>query len=183
MMRRFVPLLALAALCACDRNVEPYVPGEEPRQPDLSKIFPEGAEQAGPMTGPLELPPPPGQGQRGADAFASAEPIRGVIRLPDELAARAPTGGVLFLIARPGETGPPVAVKRFPRPSFPLRFAIGPDDRMIRSMPFAGDFVVSARLDADGDAASRDPGDLQGRAVGVHSPGATGVEVVLDELL
>jgi len=38
-------LVAVAAL-GCDRAVEPYVPGEKPEQPDLSRIFPEGAERA-----------------------------------------------------------------------------------------------------------------------------------------
>ena len=33
-------LLACAALAGCDRNVEPFVPGEQPEQPDLSEIVP-----------------------------------------------------------------------------------------------------------------------------------------------
>ena len=44
------PVLALAiasvAIAGCDRNMEPFVPGEKPRQPDLSKIFPAGAERS-----------------------------------------------------------------------------------------------------------------------------------------
>ena len=27
-------------LAGCDRNIEPYQPGEEPRAPDLARIFP-----------------------------------------------------------------------------------------------------------------------------------------------
>lgn len=34
-------------LMACDRNIEPYRPGEEPRQPDLGRIFPGGARGLG----------------------------------------------------------------------------------------------------------------------------------------
>jgi len=34
---------ALLGLLACDRNIEPYRPGEEPRAPDLGRIFPGGA--------------------------------------------------------------------------------------------------------------------------------------------
>ena len=174
------------ALAGCDRNVEPFVPGEEPRQPDLSKIFPEGAERAARNAGPPGIPdaaPPSPQGGRGMDATADAPPIRGVIELAPELAGQLPSGGVLFLIARAGPGGPPLAVVRVAEPSFPLPFEIGPDNRMIRSMPFAGELRLTARLDQDGDAASRAPGDLQGSAEGAHLPGATGVTVTLSEVL
>ena len=178
MLRRFAPILALVALLGCHRNVEPFVPGEEPRQPDLSKIFPAGAEQEGRRSGPLELP-----AARGADPWADAEPIRGVITVAHELADRVPEGAVLFLMARVGPKGSLVAVQRIAAPSLPMRFAIGPGDRMGQRVPFAGEFQLSARLDADGDAGSRNPGDLQGRVPGTHAPGASSVSIVLDELL
>ena len=183
MLRQIAPILAVVALLGCHRNVESYVPGEEPRQPDLSKIFPAGAEQEGRRTAPLELPAAPGAGPRGADPWADAEPIRGVVTVPDELAERVPEGGVLFLMARVGPKNSLLAVQRIADPSFPLRFEIGPGDRMGQRVPFAGEFQLSARLDADGDAGSRNPGDLQGRAPGTLAPGASGVTLVLDELL
>ncbi len=182
MRRALTALLLLAAFASCDRNVEPYVPGEEPRQPNLERIFPAGAEVA--AEGPIELPPaPPPQGGRAAPPVADADPIRGVVSVAPALADRVPAGGVLFIIARPGAAGPPLAVQRVPSPSFPLDFSIGPEDRMIRTLPFSGELQLTARLDGDGDATSRNPGDLQGRAAGAHAPGATGVEIVLDERL
>jgi hypothetical protein len=183
MLRRVAFVLALVALLGCHRKVEPFVPGEEPRQPDLSKIFPAGAEQEGRRTAPVELPAAPGAGPRGADPWADAEPIRGVVTVADELADSVPEGAVLFLMARVGPTESLLAVQRIAAPSFPLRFAIGPDDRMGQRVPFAGEFQLSARLDADGDASSRNPGDLQGRASGTHASGASGVSIILDELL
>jgi hypothetical protein len=183
MLRRIAPILVLAALLGCHRNVEPYVPGEEPSQPDLSKIFPAGAEQEGRRTGAVEMPAAPGARPRGADPWADAEPIRGVVTVADELAGRVPEGAVLFLMARVGPKRSLVAVQRIAAPSLPLHFAIGPGDRMGQRVPFAGEFELSARLDADGDAGSRQPGDLQGRAPGGHAPGASGVTIVLDELL
>ncbi len=36
----FAALLAAGGLLACDRNIEPYEPGEVPRPPDLARIFP-----------------------------------------------------------------------------------------------------------------------------------------------
>jgi hypothetical protein len=174
--------LALAALAACDRHIEPFDPSEEPREPDLSRIFPAGAEGQGVQAGaPLELPPPPAM--RGAPALAaeSGAPIRGTLSLAPELEGELPSGAVLFLIARTGAGGPPLAVKRIEAPRFPLDFEIGPADRMIQSVPFAGPVRLSARLDSDGNATSRTPGDLQGAASEAVEPGATGVSIVLAE--
>jgi hypothetical protein len=90
---------------------------------------------------------------------------------------------VLFVIARAGSAGPPLAVVRIVGPRFPVEFEIGPGDRMIQTLPFVGPLRLTARLDADGNATTRSPGDLQGAAPGSVSPGTTGVEVVLDEVL
>jgi hypothetical protein len=176
-----------AALCAgfagCDRNLGPFVPGEEPRSPDLAKIFPEGSERTAPLGMEVELPAPPGSEGRGADPSAGAPPIRGVVRIDETLAESVPRDAVLFLIARVGPTGPPLAVRRFGAPRFPLEFDLGPEHRMIKTLPFAGELRLTARLDRDGDAGSRTAGDLQGGAAGTFAPGATGVVVVLDEAL
>jgi hypothetical protein len=183
-MPRLLFLLCLAAsLVACHRNVEPFVEGEQPSQPDLSAIFPEGAERAAAPMGDVQLPEQPQRGGRGADPSAEAPPIRGVIRVADALRDRVRSGAVLFLIARSGAAGPPLAVQRIADPRFPLEFALGPEHRMIQTLPFAGELQLSARLDTDGDAGSRTPGDLSGKATHAHAPGATGVELVLDEVL
>ena len=92
---------------------------------------------------------------------------------------------VLFnhMNARPGASGPPLAVKRVPSPRFPLDFSIGPEDRMIAAIPFAGPLRVTVRIDSDGNATTRSPGDLQGAAEGTYAPGDRGVSVVVDEVL
>lgn len=190
-----VLLVALAAL-GCDRNLEPFDANEQPEEPDLSKIFPPGAERAG-LVEP-RLPEAPG-GRRGAPPMAQAAgaggaagtptagseapPITGTIRLAEGLDAPVPEGAVLFLIARRGAAGPPLAVQRIERPSLPLDFRLGPEDRMIQAMPFAGPLRITARIDADGNATSRQPGDLQGEAEGEVEPGASGVEVLIGEVL
>lgn len=179
MLRKLALVAALAGLAACDRNIEPYDPNEAPEQPDLSRIFPAGAER--PSDEPPTLPPAP----RGAPpvAAAGAEPIRGTIRVAPELAGRVPAGAVLFLIARRGGAGPPLAVQRIPQPRFPLEFSLGPQDRMIQTIPFAGELELSARVDADGNAMSRQPGDLEGRAAAPVEPGASGVAIAIDSVL
>ncbi len=183
MTRLLIAVCLAAALAGCDRNIEPFVEGEQARQPDLSAIFPEGAERAATPMGDVQLPEVPQRGGRGADPSSEAPPIRGVIRVAAALQDRVGSGGVLFLIARSGSAGPPLAVQRIPQPRFPLEFALGPEHRMIQTLPFAGELQLTARLDSDGDAGSRTPGDLQGKAAGAHVPGATGVVILLDEVL
>jgi hypothetical protein len=182
-MRGSIVLVSCAlAVFACDRNIEPYDPNVQVETPDLSKIFPEGAERSGDgevLRGVMPeaaapVAPPPG---------AEGEPLSGTIRITSELEGRVPAGAVLFLIARTGGGGPPTAVRRIPSPRFPLDFEIGPDDRMLATLPFAGPFQLTARIDADGNAMTRNPGDLQGEAEGSFAPGASDVAIVIDEAL
>ena len=184
-----VGMLIAVAGFGCDRATEPYVPGEKPEQPDLSRIFPEGAERAA-----EKKPPPMGQGAAGEPAAApgggappaaasSGDPVSGTITLAPDLERKIPAGAILFLIARNGPGGPPLAVKRIESPAFPLAFTLGPDDRMIKQMPFVGPLQLSARLDADGNAMTRAPGDLQGQTPEPHQPGESDIAIVIDRVL
>ena len=180
-----VLIVTLGALGGCDRQVGPFVPGEQPSQPDLRKIFPPGAEQAeksaksmGEAEAPDRgtMPPAPG------GAAAAGEPVRGRVSVAPELAARAPASAMLFIVVRSGASGPPLAAKRVESPKFPFEFEIGPNDRVIQSMPFEGPLFLTARLDADGNATTHNAGDLQGAAKAPVDPGAEGVEIVLGEV-
>lgn len=170
-------LLLLLLVVACHRNVEPYDPNEAVVEPDLSAIFPEGAERANAAAeSPRAMMP---MGARGGSARGA--PVTGQIVLAAEFEGRVPAGAVLFLIARTEGVGPPVAVKRITDPRFPMAFELGPDD--MHEMPFTGPFQLTARVDSDANAATRTDGDLQGSAQGTYAPGATGVTIVIDELL
>jgi hypothetical protein len=198
--RRRVALatLGVAVLVGCDRNIEPYRPGEEPRAPDLARIFPKptAGEMGGEETSGADraaLPPSrtesgggPEAGGALADASApagGAGPISGRIELAPELAAARPDGAVLFVIARPqgARGGPPLAVLRIPEPEFPYEFEIGPADVMIPSMRFEGPISLSARLDADGNAMTRGESDLSSAPAEPLTPGTTGVALVLGQ--
>lgn len=176
-------LVSSLALAACHRKVEPYDPNEKVEQPDLSKIFPEGAERAASQA-PSEMPPAPGEAPRGAPAVEgmtapenAGPPLTGTIALAP--GAEAPSGATLFVIARTGEAGPPTAVLRIPAPRFPLEFQLGPENRMIAAMPWEGPFQLSARIDLDGNAMTRDAGGLEGRAASPVSPGDSGIAITL----
>lgn len=184
-------LLALAA--GCDRNVEPYEPGEEPSAPDLARIFPgpppgsgpEGEALAGgdqPARGALPPSRTEGAGTAPVTPGAGSAPIAGRIELAEGLGGGA-DGAVLFVIARPqgARGGPPLAVLRIADPEFPIDFTIGPENVMIPSMRFEGAISLSARLDADGNAMTRGAGDVSSPALEPLAPGTTGVRLVLSE--
>ncbi|KAL1529935.1 hypothetical protein AB1Y20_000863 [Prymnesium parvum] len=66
---------------------------------------------------------------------------------------------------------PPLAAARFPSPTFPFDFSMSMDSvtpefaHVPRAEWDSQDLVVSARLDTDGVAATRDPADLVGRGL------------------
>ena len=147
-------LLGLALLAGCDRGVEAFDADQKPQRPNRSRMVP-------------------------PDAAAAGLPIRGTVRLAPgrEESAR---DAVLFVIARSPGGGPPLAVKRIPGPSFPLEFEVGPGDRMVEARPFVGPLVLVARLDADGNATTRDAGDPQGAAPHPVNPGDSDIELLLE---
>jgi len=125
------------------------------------------------------------QAQISAPSVGKGDTISGIIALAPEFEDAVPAQGLLFVIARAAgvRAGPPMAVLRLPSPSFPLKFEIGPGNVMIPSMRFQGDIDISVRVDGDGNAMTRLPGDLAGQAEQSHNPGASGVRILLDQKL
>lgn len=81
------------------------------------------------------------------------------------------SSGVLFVMARqPGGGGPPVAVKRMMVTAFPITLDFGSADSMM-GQPLPDKFRLEARLDTDGDAATKPPTDPSVAQEGV-APGA-----------
>lgn len=184
-MKRFAACglaCVLLGLSACDRNIEPFVEGEEAKAPDLAKMFPETdnapiGEAVSTMPGTVRA--------AGMPEPANEASIAGRIEISGDLAGAAPSAATLFVIARRSGTagGPPLAVLRVPNATLPLDFEIGPQNAMIQGMPFSGDIALTARLDSDGDAMTRAKGDLAGAVETPLRPGAAGVRLVLDEKL
>jgi hypothetical protein len=120
---------------------------------------------------------------RSESAGSEPAPIQGRIELAPTIAEGASTGGVLFVIARTQGAGggPPLAVLRIAEPSFPLDFSIGPENVMVPGRRFEGPISLSARLDGDGNAMTRDARDLTSVAEESLAPGARDVRLVLGE--
>jgi len=182
--RFLVLVIALLATEGCDRRVESFAPGEKPQTPELTKIFPAGADRAArPAAGLGSMPgraAPPGRGAPPVEELAA--PIEGTIELAPELAGSVPPNGVLFLMAHGEAGGPLVAAQRIAAQRFPIAFSIGSADHMMAAGSFSGPLRISVRIDTDGDAATRDPGDLLGSSVQSHQPGDRGVVVLISEV-
>ncbi len=122
--------------------------------PDLRQVLAERLAALGPADGG----PPPAAGA--ADAPAGVELT---ITLDPALAARAPPGATLFVIARRGEGGPPLAVQRRAAGSWPVNIRLSDADAMLPGMSLAGSgpLTLIARISASGQPVAAS-GDLFG---------------------
>lgn len=138
--------------------------------------FPKGGANPHGSTGPNPHGPgPSGVVDPGPTPGSS---VAGKLELDPTLEGKVPVGAVVFLTIRPAGSpgGPPVAAKRLPA-SFPCVFEVGPADTM-QGGPIPERLAVEARLDADGDASTREPSDPIARLDDVKA-GTTGLRLVL----
>ena len=77
-------------------------------------------------------------------------------------------GGTVFVFVYPSGSDDPVAVRRESIQSLPARLALGPADLMVGSA-LPETMRIVARLDGDGLARTRAPGDLEGSAAEVRA--------------
>jgi hypothetical protein len=134
---------------------------------------------------------PAGHPGMGAPAAGGGGSIEGTITLAPALKDAVKSGEWLFLIARPdmgdgGAKGPPLAVKKLPVTGpdmFPLKYELSAADVMLQGMALQGNVRVEARIDQDGDAISKVPGDVLGSAQGPHAVGAGPIDFTLDQKL
>jgi cytochrome c-type biogenesis protein CcmH len=122
----------------------------------------------------------PADGQTAAAPGAS---VAGSVELTAALKARVGEQHTIYLIARAGESGPPLAAARLPMGAFPLKFSL--DDSMAmnpaNTLSNHKEVVLVARISASGNPIAQ-PGDLEGRVIGV-AVGAKNVQVVIDRVL
>ncbi len=122
---------------------------------------------------PAELSGPPA-------ASAEALALTGLVRLSPALKDPWPKGAHVFVVARAeGAGGPPYAVRRYDGVAPPFAFKLGPENLMIPGVPAPAKLIVSARVDQDGDAMTRQLGDLE-TAPSAPVPPRASVELVVD---
>lgn len=141
---------------------------------------------------------PPGHPQLPAPsgAFAGTTPggqfdpktvLAGVIKVDDKLKRKIAAGDTIFVVARryeEGSTAPgtPLAVQKLTADKWPLPFALDSRDAMLAGTTLSGKVVVTVRVDKDGDAMTKNPGDVTGQSRPVEPP-KKDVVVALDTVL
>jgi cytochrome c-type biogenesis protein CcmH len=109
--------------------------------------------------------------------------VSGTVEVAKALQSRVEVKSTIYLIARDGESGPPVAVSRVAVGSFPLQFRL--DDSMAMSsantLSKHKQVVLLARISASGNPMAQS-GDLEGRLVGV-AVGTQNLKLVIDRVL
>ncbi|MDP2605150.1 MAG: cytochrome c-type biogenesis protein CcmH [Deltaproteobacteria bacterium] len=119
-----------------------------------------------------------------SSSSASAGQITGRITINPKLKPAIDPKAVLFIIARPAAgDGPPLAVKKIDRPTFPLSYSLGAENMMTQGMPFTGKLTITVRLDQDGNPGTRGAGDLNGDyKKNPVEVGSKNVDIVLDQV-
>ena len=119
-------------------------------------------------------------------AAGDAAPTAGVagsVELAPELQAQIGPQSTVYLIARDGESGPPLAAARMAPGPFPLSFRL--DDSMAMNPANAlsshKEVVILARISAYGNPIAQ-PGDLESRVVRA-AVGAADVRLVIDRVV
>ncbi len=138
-----------------------------------------------------QMPPATGGGDEeqaspGDIPFDPKAVVSGVLRLDDKVKGKVADGDVIFLVARgadpSGAPGPVLAVKKMNASKWPLPFTLDARDAMVSGTKLHGKVVVTARVDKDGDAISKNPGDVTGASRPVEVPAAK-VVITLDTVL
>jgi cytochrome c-type biogenesis protein CcmH len=121
-----------------------------------------------------------------AGTSSSSAQISGKITIDPKLKANLDPNAPLFIIARPagGAAGPPLAVKKIDRPTFPLDYTLGQESVMMQGTPFTGKINITVRLDKDGNPTTRGAGDMTGDyKKNPVKVGAKNADITIDQMI
>lgn len=112
--------------------------------------------------------------------------VTGTIKSHPKAKDRLATGGAVFVMVKKAGAdgaafGPPLAAEKLIWQQSDLKFSLTEAQAMMAGTQLTGDVVVIARYDQDGDASSKQPGDVVGETR-VKIP-ADNVNVTLDDIL
>lgn len=118
-----------------------------------------------------------------SDAAVPAASVAGRVEVAEALKTQVGEADTIYLIARAGESGPPLAAARMTMGAFPLPFSLNDSMAMNPANVLSNhqEVVVVARISKSGNPLPQ-PGDLEGRVTGVKV-GAADVKLVIDRVL
>lgn len=163
------------------KRLHQLLPPESPYAQDIlaAQKETERPAQTG-MTGPDHPANPPPADDKTASVAPGAV-IKGRIDIAPALKSRLAESDVIFLFARPGQSGPPVAAIRASASQLPLEFELDDSTAMSpgNSLSQHKQVMLVARLSKSGNPMAQ-PGDLEGTVANVKV-GATGVKIMIDQ--
>lgn len=184
-----VLVVALALCGACEKKSEPTKAAPSAGLPPLDdkglaapigerpEHEPAGANpHAGmnlppghPMVPPGSMPPGSAGGAEPEGATPGDIPfdpktvMSGELQLDPKVKGKVAEGDVIYLVARSADQpGPPLAVKRMVAGKFPMHFELDGRDAMMAGTKLSGKVTLNVRVDKDGDAMTKNPGDVTG---------------------
>jgi len=116
--------------------------------------------------------------------FDPALALDGTIDVSPKLKDQVKAGDILFLFAKAVDpdtgkaTGAPLAVDRLDVQTLPVPFHLDGGNVMIAGLKLEGNVVLFARVDRDGEARTREKGDVEGTLAATVP--AKGLKIVLD---
>ena len=128
--------------------------------------------------------PQPAPAAAVSSSASSGQSISGKITIDPKLKDKIDPQAALFIIARSGTGagGPPLAVKKIDKPTFPLDYSLSQENVMMQGLPFSGKINITVRLDKDGNPITRTPGDMTGEyKKNPAEVGTKNADVVIDQ--
>jgi hypothetical protein len=205
-----VAIASAALFIACDKKSDQAPPppsGIPPLDQPTTQAAPPSDHPVHAPTAPGDetLPPghppmpaghPPLGGAQPSGAFGGTTPggdfdpktiLSGVIKVDGKIKDKIASGDTVFVVARryeEGSTAPgtPLAVQKLTVGAWPLKFSLDSRDAMFAGTAMTGKIIVTVRVDKDGDAMTKNPGDVTGQSKPVEPP-KKDVVVSLDTVL
>ncbi len=107
--------------------------------------------------------------------------VSGEVDLADDVKNHSSKNWTLYIIARSGGGGAPLAVSKAVNVQFPYKFILD-EKNIMMGVPQAGMKIsLEARFDSDGDAGSKSPDDLYGKASGELTLGTDRAVITLNK--
>lgn len=164
------------------KRLHALLPPDSPYARDIQAALQETERLAGggaPALDALAAPP----AADSASAPGGGARIAGSVDIAPALKSRLGSGDTVFLFARAGAGGPPLAAIRSTAGSLPLEFSLDDSTAMNPGNVLSQhrEVMLVARISRSGNAMAQ-PGDFEGRISGVKV-GATGVKLVIDRVL
>jgi cytochrome c-type biogenesis protein CcmH len=133
-------------------------------------------------------PPPPGAAKPAIDVSSLPAPpageITGTIEVASAVADKVKPGDTIYVIARNAATNAAVAVVKLTAPDrFPIAFTLSGSHTMTPGSGLYGKVKLQARVDKDGDAMTKNPGDVVGEVPDLVEVPKSGVVLTLDKVL